>query len=456
MGDSGDKGKGKGRPFKTRACLYFIQGTCTKGDSCTFLHPSKEDGENEEWNQEWDSWKESDWGTPYKKWNRAELQTEVDSLLAEGDYKNRLDELRSVITRIGVKPNYFRTLFGCTIIQYAQRYYKHGKREDNLEMDEELTVLERGRRAERANRFKDDQPSRAARPTREISLKPAFITSFGDDENDFMDATGNFLVVGTSTALEKEYLRLTSAPDPATVRPLEVLRRSLAHIKTQISTKSVKWIGDQFKAIRQDLTVQHIRNEFTAEVYATHARVALQNNDLGHFNQCQSKLEGLHSDPNIEIEYDVKIEFMAYRMLYLLHNKLRFDLIKFMGMITQEERHHPTLKWADGIRSAYNLGNWRRYFRLFKEAPCLGKDLLEFFISNVRAKCLEQICKSYMTASIPFLQEYLNMKSEDEVKEFLAKGASIMKDAKSLDCKKSLPKIRESALFKQTKVKAMG
>eukprot|EP01050_Picozoa_sp_SAG11_P010450 SAG11_NODE_1046_length_6042_cov_12.954400_2_plen_111_part_00 len=74
---------------------------------------------------------------------------------------------------------------------------------------------------------------------------------------DLDDMEKSFICKGTCQTIEKKYFRLTSAPDPAVVRPIEVLRKSLQHVKEMWKKKSnYEWCSDQMKGIRQDLTLQ--------------------------------------------------------------------------------------------------------------------------------------------------------------------------------------------------------
>eukprot|EP01052_Picozoa_sp_SAG31_P033504 SAG31_NODE_3797_length_3874_cov_2.483444_3_plen_247_part_00 len=60
--------------------------------------------------------------------------------------------------------------------------------------------------------------------------------------------------------IEKEYFRLNTAPDPAKVRPPDVLAKSLRHVQQNWVTQSkdYEWVTSQMKAIRQDLVLQNI------------------------------------------------------------------------------------------------------------------------------------------------------------------------------------------------------
>jgi hypothetical protein len=142
--------------------------------------------------------------------------------------------------------------------------------------------------------------------------------------------------------------------------------------------------------MRQDLTVQRIRNEFTVEVYEIHARIALEKGDLGEYNQCQTQLKALY-------QQGIKgksLEFKAYRILYFIHTANRTALNDALADLTTAEKADKAIKHALDVRSALALGNYHRFFQLYNETPNMGAYLMDMFVGRERLAALCNICKA--------------------------------------------------------------
>ena len=196
-------------------------------------------------------------------------------------------------------------------------------------------------------------------------------------------------VIGTCTDLEKKYFRLTSAPNPSSVRPLHILRQTLDLLKARWRSESnYSYICDQFKSLRQDLTVQHIKTDFTVLVYETHARIALEKGDLGEYNQCQTQLRAFY--PQIP-SAGHPLEFKAYRILYLIHTCNRTDMNDVLAELTTAERRDAAVRHALEVRRALAGGNYHNFFRLYLETPNMGAYLMDMFVVRERLAALARV-----------------------------------------------------------------
>jgi SAC3 family protein LENG8/THP3 len=208
-------------------------------------------------------------------------------------------------------------------------------------------------------------------------------------------------LVGTCQDLEKSYFRLTAPPHPSTVRPLHVLENSVEHIRTKWKQeRNYNFACDQLKSIRQDLTVQHVKNELTVNVYETHARIALEMKDLGEYNQCQTQLRALYK-MNLGGHPD---EFTAYRILYIIYTCNRTDMNNLLADLTSADKRKGAVKHALDVRSALAAGNYHRFFRLYRDAPNMGTWLLDMIIQRERIAALATITRS----SVPQPSSYRN------------------------------------------------
>lgn len=248
-----------------------------------------------------------------------------------------------------------------------------------------LSNPEQDRREKRARRFEQEQQEHM--PKRLFPLLPPAPPVNTGDVIDWDEYT----VVGTSQKLEKPYLRLTSAPDPASVRPLPVLRKTLDLLLTKWKENAAyTYICDQFKSLRQDLTVQRIKNDFTVRVYEMHARIALEKGDLGEYNQCASQLRQLYA---LGLDGS-RMEFMAYRILYLLHTRDRSGINAIMAELTPAHRADAAVRHALSVRSALATSNYHLFFDLYVGALNMSAYLMDHFVERERCQALCTICRA--------------------------------------------------------------
>ncbi|KJH52757.1 SAC3/GANP family protein [Dictyocaulus viviparus] len=203
------------------------------------------------------------------------------------------------------------------------------------------------------------------------------------------------LVRGTCQNIEKSFFRLTTAPDPSQVRPPEVLEKSLENVKAKYrSGAPYRYLSDQLRSIRQDLTVQRVRNHFTVLVYEINARIALENKDREEFNKCQSQLKLLyHEIPDCPNEP----EFIAYRLLYYIAMANMLDISSLLKGLPDSMRSDVCVSFALRVRRAISSRNFVGLFRLFNSAPKMCPYLMDLFVERERKSALICIFRRWVS-----------------------------------------------------------
>ena len=230
----------------------------------------------------------------------------------------------------------------------------------------------------RAQRFGTDAHASPA------PVASAAVQSRPDDDDDDWHAA-NVIVQGQCQALEKEFLRLNGAPDPGKVRPEAVIQQALDRLVGMMarSEQPYRYHWSQLKAMRQDLTVQHIRSEVTAQVEEAFARRALEHGDMRNYQKCSTALRVLY-DAGVA---GARAEFDAYRILANVcqDHCTPDEVLKAIrdayahGVGDAAEVQH-----ALAVQRALSMGNWRGFWKLYARAPLCGRHVMACAAPAVR------------------------------------------------------------------------
>lgn len=285
-------------------------------------------------------------------------------------------------------------------------------------------------------------------------------------------------IIGYLNNLEKRYLRLTSAPDPYTVRPEKVLVKSLEFVlnKFKSTHRQYTYINDQLKAIRQDLTVQHIKNYFAIKVYEIHGRIAIENNDLGEFNQCLSQLRYLYNLNKDTCSYEQTYEFQCYRMLYFLLtgnrsgvNSINLELLDkdkdtdVKSLPKKFRMHRECLYKAINLSKFSTEGNYHQFFLIYKWFCKVASEshafmILDKFMANKeRLIALSIMSKAYKKLPCAFIETELGMGGEEDFRKLCQdyELLGFLKD-KEFDCNAArikLQSILDQGQFRKIDIK---
>ena len=267
---------------------------------------------------------------------------------------------------------------------------------------------ELSKRQERANRFRSSLSKSVNRENTNRGGGRASVSQSRDDRtlNLLRNIAGRggqvnwdlVVIKGTCQNLEKDYFRLTSPPDPASVRPEKVLKRAIKALKKKWAKKEVsyEWANNQLKAIRQDITVQHIRNEFVVKVYELHARICLENDDIMEVNQCITQVFELYKAGLKGCED----EFTAYRILYLIYTNEKYregaaELNAMLPKISHDTFNSVPVQHAMKVHESVSLNVYNRFFKLLQNAPNMSYLFMEYVADAMRWRGLRCMTKAF-------------------------------------------------------------
>mmetsp|Transcript_50075 Transcript_50075/g.132000 ORF Transcript_50075/g.132000 Transcript_50075/m.132000 type:complete len:343 (+) Transcript_50075:146-1174(+) len=220
-----------------------------------------------------------------------------------------------------------------------------------------------------------------------------------------MDAPTEAPLQGESQTIEKSYQRTIGGfPLAEHVRSSQVLEKAFHRT---LQTEDYAYVSDQLRAVRQDLTVQHIRSPFAALVWEQSAVRAAANADWATFDSCLPELAALQVENGLEHQEKVA----SWRFLRsvaagaadvsLLENLIRSPAAEAV--------------WAVAINRAIVGGNLRRAVARAQDPPSATcSRIVEPIVDTLRLDLLLQAVLASRRSDDQTLSAVLAFPSEED------------------------------------------
>jgi len=293
-------------------------------------------------------------------------------------------------------------------------------------------------RAKRAKRFGAAMLKSSRNVSKKVDWRKTQDTVI-KKSNDFESAK----ITGTNRQVLKDFFRLTREARPNEVRTKKTCTMALGVIRKKWKgERDYRWCENQLKSLRQDLKVQHIRDQLAVDTYELHARICLEVSDFSEYNQCQTALRSLYEETSKNRRNEK--EFVVYRILYLSVINDHTGFLRAIGH--KRTRTDPVVKLCVRLYQSLKQGNYCRVFQIYKKLPPLAQNLVNQVKEKVRHEALCKITSAFCPQPFPIseVKVLLGFDKLKELKEYLLEcNVVLTQDKTKIDTRKSKGKVTQ-------------
>ena len=266
----------------------------------------------------------------------------------------------------------------------------------------------------------------------------------------------------------KRFARTITEEDrtPDRLRTRGALARTMKHLLGLMDSKRTtfekvhRFLWDRYRAIRTDLSIQHIKDKFAVQCYEEMIRFhIIAEHELCEETASVTNPHGFNSHLNVEQMYKCltslfslydelakagtpcanEPEFRAYYLLLTMdtHGKYRRDNSAHtfaLSKMRTEILHSHFVRFAVQLNSLYHEGNFVKFFQVVRRSPFLVSCILHAYFNPARAKALKLFSQGVYgrkrTLAVGFVQGILLVDSEEGCAELLQSfGLLVRQDA---------------------------